>query len=67
MRDWLKEARAGKNMTMGELAKAIGISETYYSRIESGERQRKMDILLAIRLSQILGISVDEIAAKEEA
>lgn len=65
MRDWLRTARTEKGLTMGEMAKAIGISETYYSRIENGERQRKMDIRLVSKLCKILDISIEEIIAKE--
>ena len=65
MRDWLKEKRTEKGLTMDELAKAIGISESYYKRIENGERQRKMDIRLALKLCKILDISIEEIIAKE--
>lgn len=65
MRDWLKEKRTQKNMTAGDMAKAVGISEGYYSRIESGERQRKMDIRLAMKLANVLGMSLQEIVDKE--
>ncbi len=65
MRDWLKDKRTEKGLTMDELAKAIGISESYYKRIENGERQRKMDIRLALKLCKILDISIEEIIAKE--
>ena len=65
MRDWLKEKRAEKGMTMAEMAKRLDLSESYYSKIESGDRQRKMDIRLVSKLCKILDISIEEIISKE--
>ncbi|MBQ1349442.1 MAG: helix-turn-helix transcriptional regulator [Ruminococcus sp.] len=65
MRDWLKEKRTEKGMTMAEMAKRLDLSESYYSKIESGDRQRKMDIRLVSKLCKILDISIEEIIAKE--
>ena len=39
MRDWLKNLRIEKKLTMKELASKLGISESYYCAIENGERQ----------------------------
>ena len=65
MRDWLKEKRTAKGMTMAEMATRLDLSESYYSKIESGDRQRKMDIRLVSKLCKILDISIEEIIAKE--
>lgn len=65
MRDWLKEKRTEKGMTMAEMAKRLDLSESYYSKIESGDRQRKMDIRLVSKLCKILDISIEEIISKE--
>lgn len=65
MRDWLKEKRTEKGMTMAEMAKRLDLSESYYSKIESGDRQRKMDIRLVSKLCKILDISIEEIITKE--
>ena len=37
-REWLYEARKNKNLTMAEVAARSNISESYYSMIESGNR-----------------------------
>lgn len=65
MRDWLKEKRTERGMTMAEMAKRLDLSESYYSKIESGDRQRKMDIRLVSKLCKILDISIEEIISKE--
>ena len=38
IRAWLEKIRTKKKMTMREVATAAGISECYYSQIESGKR-----------------------------
>src|SRR5699024_12696614 len=40
MREWLKTSRTEKRLTQEEIAKRLGISESYYCMIEQGERQR---------------------------
>lgn len=65
MRDWLKEARTRQRLTMKQMGDAIGVTESYYSMIESGNRQKKMDVSLAIKLGNVLGMSVQEIVEAE--
>lgn len=65
MRDWLKEKRIEKGMTMAEVAEKLGITESYYCMIENGERQKKMDIAVAMKLSQILNEPVNRIIELE--
>lgn len=65
MRDWLKAAREEKNLTRREMAKALGITESYYGFIEKGVRQQKMDITLVAKLSDVLGIPITEIIRLE--
>ena len=67
MRDWLKEARTQQRLTMKQMADAIGVTESYYSMIESGNRQKKMDVSLAIKLGNVLGLSLQEIVDAENA
>lgn len=66
MREWLKNARAEKNLTMKEIGSKLGISESYYCAIENGTRQRKMDYALVAALSAILDMSIDAIAQREK-
>ena len=65
MRKWLKEARTKKDLTMKQIAVELGITESYYSLIENGDRQKMMDISLAKKLSEILDIPVEKIIAME--
>lgn len=65
MRDWLKELRSERGMTQAQLAEKLGISEAYLSYIESGDRQKKMDLALAMKLSDILNIDLRQIVENE--
>ncbi len=67
MRNWLKEARTKQRLTQKQMADALGITEAYYSRIECGDRQKNMDVSLAIGIGNILGMSVQEVIDAEEA
>jgi len=58
MRDWLAAIRKEHGMTQQEVAKKIDVSESYYSYIENGDRQKKMDVALAAKLSVVFGIPV---------
>lgn len=66
MREWLKNSRKEKGITMSELARKFDISESYYCLIENGERQKRMDISLLAKLADTLNIPIAEIVALEE-
>lgn len=65
-REWLKEARTKAGKTMAEMGEELGISESYYSYIEAGERQKQMDITLCAKLSKIFSIEIQQIVELEE-
>ena len=65
-RTWLKEARQKSGKTMAEVASDLGISESYYSYIEAGERQQRMDITLVAKLSKIFSLSIQQIVELEQ-
>lgn len=67
MRDWLKKLRIEKGMTQQEVAKQLDLSDAYYSYIESGERQKKMNIALASKLSVVFQIPIEQIIENESA
>ena len=66
MRDWLLNARKERELTQLDVAKRLDISEAYFNYIENGERQKKMDIALASKLSVILDIPLAEIIEFEK-
>lgn len=67
VREYLIEAREKAGLTQQDVANRIGISRQYYQMIETGERQKRMDLSLAGGLSAILNIPITEIVQKESA
>ena len=65
MRDWLKEKRVENGYTMAQMAAKLDITESYYSMIESGDRQKKMDVALAAKLSAVLDLPLKKIVENE--
>lgn len=65
MRDWLKQLREEHGLTQKQVGEKLDISESYYSYIEAGDRQKVMDISLARKLSNIFSISVEQIVEFE--
>ena len=66
MRKYLRKLREQSGLTQAETAKKLDISESYYSLIENGERQRRLNISLVTKISRIFKVSVEDIAAEEE-
>ncbi|MGM9532715.1 helix-turn-helix transcriptional regulator [Intestinibacter sp.] len=55
----LKELRAQNNLTQKAVARAVGITTSYYGMIELGVR--KPSLSLAMDLARFFGTSVEEI------
>ncbi len=62
MRDWLILARSKAGLTQQETAKRLNISRQYYTMIEKGERQKSIDIQLAVKIGKIFNIPLEQIA-----
>lgn len=52
-------------MTKRETAAGLGITESYYGRIESGERQKHIDSDLIYKLSKLFEVTINEIYENE--
>lgn len=65
MRSWLKELRENRGLTQQNVADLLGITKQYYQMIEACERQRKMDIALLTKLSEIFQISLIKLVELE--
>ena len=57
MRQYLRELREELGCTQLEISKKLNISESYYSLIENGERQKKLDMTMAKKLADIFGVT----------
>lgn len=63
MRKWLVKLRG--NATQSEIAARLGITQQYYSYIENGDRQKKMDIQICEKIADIFNISVADVIRYE--
>lgn len=63
MREWLIMLRG--DATQDEIANRLGITQQYYSYIENGERQRKMDIQICEKIAAVFGITVADVIKLE--
>lgn len=63
MRKWLVKLRG--EATQGDVAKKLGITQQYYSYIENGERQKKMDIQFCEKVAKVFGVPVADIIKYE--
>ena len=61
----LRELRDEKDLTQTEIAKMLGMSQTGYSKYETGENDIPTDVL--IKLSNFYGTSIDYILGQTDA
>lgn len=66
MRNWLKDLRKKSNYTKTYMANNMGISRQYYTYIETGERLPDLTFSIAIKISKIFDISLNDIQKFEE-
>lgn len=65
MRNWLKELRTAADMTQEDVAKKLGTSLQNYNYIENGRRQADLSLSVMNKLSEVFGISIEQIAEYE--
>ena len=66
MREYLVELREKRGLSQQDVSKNLNISSQYYSMIERGERQSRMEITLAVQLSNIFNISLQRFVELEQ-
>lgn len=59
---YIKEARERKKLSQHEVAVRLGLSQSYVSRIEKGERE--VDLAVAIKLCEVLGYDLRDFINK---
>lgn len=65
MREWLKTMRKRKGFTCKQMASRLQMSESFYNRVEAGERKKKLDIPTAQAIAQALEIPLETIVTME--
>ncbi len=66
MRKYLENLRKEKHETQQDVANALGITRQYYSQIEAGTRQKKMDTMIISALSAHFNVSAAQIFCWEQ-
>lgn len=64
MENRLKAVRESRNATQEQLAKQIGVSQVFISRVEKGTKKISLD--LAAEIADYLNVSLDEIAGRQK-
>ena len=60
----IRDTREDQDKTQGEIAKAIGISQTQYSRYERGANEIPVHYLIMV--ADILGVSIDYLTGRTD-
>lgn len=66
MREYLIKLRKDKSLTQQEVADKIGITKQYYSAVERGKRQKKMDIVLVSAIASVFDMPIEQIVEYEK-
>lgn len=61
MRNYLVQLRSEKGLSQQDVADKLGITRQYYQMIETGERQKHLDLSLAGGLAALLGVTIMDI------
>lgn len=67
MRNWLKILREKNSLKQYEMGELLNVSQACYGMIESGNRQQDLKLSVAIKISDLFGISLEEIKKYEQA
>lgn len=54
MRQWLKKIREDLGLSQRTVAEKVGISQNYYSSIETGERGKPLNVDIAKKIAEVL-------------
>jgi transcriptional regulator with XRE-family HTH domain len=58
--NFIKEGREKRDMYQAEVAALVGISQAYLSYIERGSKDRNVDLVLALKLCQVLRLDLND-------
>lgn len=65
MREYLKNFRKKIGASQMDIAEKLKISESYYSLIENGNRQRKLSLEMTQKISELFDVPIETIIEKE--
>ncbi len=58
--NFIKEGRENRDMYQAEVAALVGITQAYYSIIERGSKDRNVDLVLALKICQVLRLDLND-------
>lgn len=62
--EYIRTARINKKIQQGAVSKYLGVAQAYYCRIEAGTRN--VDLALAAKICDFLGLSLDAFVAAQK-
>lgn len=65
-RTWMKALRMKKGLSQTVTGEKLGMSQTYYSMIESGQRKKELSLELATKIAELFDVPLDTIIAAEK-
>lgn len=65
MREFLRDLRKERKLSQDDIAKRMGLTQSFYSMIETGERVERMNLEMAIKLANVLGIDSGDFIERE--
>lgn len=66
MRAWLRKLRDEAEITQEQIAEKLNISQNHYSSIENGKRRIDLNLSLMIKISELFGLTLEQIAELEK-
>lgn len=60
--DFIRERRLQRDMYQREVAEMVGVSQSYYSLVENGERE--VDLVLAMKICSALRLDLSKFISK---
>lgn len=65
MREFLRDLRKERKLSQNDIAKRMGLTQSFYSMIETGERVERMNLEMAIKLANVLEIDSGDFIERE--
>lgn len=65
MREFLRDLRKERGLSQDEISKRIGLTQSFYSMIETGERVERMNLDMAVKLAKVLGLKLGKFIGYE--
>lgn len=60
--DYIKKGRESKGLTQTEIAEQLGVTQSYYSKIESGTRN--LDFVVALKICSLLSLNMMDFVSR---